>query len=148
MRELTRQFIWRAGCRQRHNPRDHLAANHHRRGYRGLERDRAADRADLIRRRLRDALIGQTAQKDAVAPGLGDRPIEEFMPSARSISRRGYHRQGRRSAALPAARRYRDSIPAYASTVTFARPRSSDVADQCLDYGFRAIAARLGRCAA
>ena len=35
---------------------------------------------------------------------------------------------------------YRDRIPAYASTVTYATIEEFlDVADQCLEYGFRAI---------
>ena len=45
---------------------------------------------------------------------------------------------------------YRDSIPAYASTTTFATVEEFlDVADQCLELGFPAIKLHAsGRCAA
>ncbi len=100
---------------------------------------------DLIRRRIRDLLIGQNPlQKELLWHQIWevDR-IEEFPMYMLGAVDIALWDITAKLAGLPLYRLlggYRDEIQAYASTVTFATTEEFlDVADQCLDYGFRAI---------
>lgn len=106
---------------------------------------RGAIALDLVRRRLRDLLLGQDAlQKELLWHRVWevDR-IEEFPMYALGAVDVALWDVTAKAAGLPLYQLlggYRDSIAAYASTVTFASTEEYlDVADQCLAYGFRAI---------
>lgn len=100
---------------------------------------------DLIRHRIRDLLIGQNPlQKELLWHQIWevDR-IEEFPMYMLGAVDIALWDITAKLADLPLYRLlggYRDEIQTYASTVTFATTEEFlDVADQCLDYGFRAI---------
>ncbi len=100
---------------------------------------------DLIGRRIRDMLIGQEPlQKELLWHQIWeiDR-IEEFPMYMLGAVDVALWDITAKAAGLPLYQLlggYRDRIPAYASTVTFASTAEFlDVADQCLDYGFKAI---------
>ena len=106
---------------------------------------RGAIALDLIRRRLRDELIGQNPlQKELLWHRMWeiDR-IEEFPIYMLGAVDVALWDITAKAAGLPLYQLlggYRDKLPAYASTVTFATTEEYlDVADQCLAYGFRAI---------
>ncbi len=106
---------------------------------------RGAIALDLIRRRLRDLLIGQDPlMKELLWHQIWeiDR-IEEFPMYALGAVDVALWDITAKVAGLPLYQLlggYRDKIPAYASTVTFATTQEYlDVADQCVEYGFQAI---------
>jgi len=106
---------------------------------------RGAVGIDAVRRRLKDELIGQNPlQKELLWHRAWevDR-IEEFPLYLLGAADVALWDITAKAAGLPLYQLlggYRDSIDAYASTVTFATTEEYlDVADQCLDYGFRAI---------
>jgi L-alanine-DL-glutamate epimerase-like enolase superfamily enzyme len=100
---------------------------------------------DLIRRRLRDLLIGRDPlQKELLWHEVWELDrIEEFPMYALGTVDVALWDITAKAAGLPLYQLlggYRDKIEAYASTVTFATTEEFlDVADQCLEYGFRAI---------
>ena len=100
---------------------------------------------DLIDRRLRDVLVGRDP---LLKEDLWERVweidrIEELPIYALGALDIALWDLTAKVAGLPLYKvigGYRDRIPAYASTVTFETTEEFlDVADQCLDYGFRAI---------
>ncbi len=100
---------------------------------------------DLIERRIRDAVIGKDPlQKELLWHEIWeiDR-IEEFPMYALGMVDVALWDITAKAAELSLHQLlggFRDQIPAYASTVTFATTEEFlDVADQCLDYGFKAI---------
>lgn len=106
---------------------------------------RGAVAIDLIRRRLRDAIIGKNPlQKELLWHEMWeiDR-IEEFPIYMLGAVDVALWDITAKAAGLPLYQLlggYREKITAYASTVTFASTDEYlDVADQCLEYGFRAI---------
>ena len=101
--------------------------------------------ADLIDRRLRDVLVGRDP---LLKEDLWERVweidrIEELPIYALGLADIALWDLTAKLAGLPLYKvigGYRDRIPAYASTVTFATTEEFlDVADQCLAAGFRAI---------
>jgi L-alanine-DL-glutamate epimerase-like enolase superfamily enzyme len=100
---------------------------------------------DLLRRRVRDELIGQDPlQKELLWHRMWELDrIEEFPLYFLGAVDVALWDITAKAAGLPLYQLlggYRDALPAYASTVTFASTAEYlDVADQCLDYGFRAI---------
>lgn len=100
---------------------------------------------DLLQRRVRDMLIGQNPlQKELLWHLIWELDrIEEFPMYFLGAVDVALWDITAKAAGLPLYQLlggYRDSIPAYASTVTFATTEEFlDVADQCLEYGFRAI---------
>ncbi|MFI1092490.1 enolase C-terminal domain-like protein [Streptomyces sp. NPDC020917] len=101
--------------------------------------------ADIVKRRIREDLIG----RDALARELLwhrlwelDR-IEEFPIYALGLVDVALWDIAAKAAGVPAYRllgSYREALPAYASTVTFSSVEEYlDVADQCLEAGYRAI---------
>ncbi|HEX2910871.1 MAG TPA: enolase C-terminal domain-like protein [Chloroflexia bacterium] len=100
---------------------------------------------DLIKRRISDLLIGQDPlQKEFLWHRIWevDR-IEEFPMYFLGAVDVALWDITAKVAGLPLYKLlggYRDKIPAYASTVTFASTEEFlEVADQCLEYGFKAI---------
>jgi L-alanine-DL-glutamate epimerase-like enolase superfamily enzyme len=100
---------------------------------------------DLVDRRLRDLLVGaDPLMKEELWERVWevDR-IEELPIYALGLADIALWDITAKVAGLPLYKvvgGYRDRIPAYASTVTFATTEEFlDVADQCLAYGFRAI---------
>lgn len=100
---------------------------------------------ELVDRRLRDMLIGHDP---LLKEHLWERAweidrIEELPIYALGLADIALWDITAQVAGLPLYRvigGYRDSIPAYASTVTFETTEEFlHVADQCLDYGFKAI---------
>jgi L-alanine-DL-glutamate epimerase-like enolase superfamily enzyme len=100
---------------------------------------------DYVNRRLRAELVGQ----DPLAREYlwhrvweMDR-IERFPPAIQGLADVALWDIAAKSAGLPLHQLLgsaRESIPAYASTVTFATTKEFlDVADQCLEYGYPAI---------
>jgi len=100
---------------------------------------------DLIRRRIKDWLIGQNPlQKELLWHQMWELDrIEEFPMYFLGAVDVALWDITAKAAGLPLYQLlggYRDEIPAYASTVTFATTEEFlEVADQCLDYGYRAI---------
>jgi len=100
---------------------------------------------DLIRRRLRDLLVGQNPlQKELHWHRVWELDrMEEFPIYILGAVDVALWDITAKAAGLPLYQLlggYRDKLPAYASTVTFATTEEyMDVADQCLAYGFRAI---------
>ncbi|MGH2531527.1 MAG: enolase C-terminal domain-like protein [Thermomicrobiales bacterium] len=101
--------------------------------------------AELVDRRLREMLVGRDP---LLKEDLWERVweldrIEELPIYALGLADIALWDITAKVAGLPLYKvigGYRDRIPAYASTVTFATTEEFlDVADQCLDYGFRAI---------
>src|SRR5919201_1468674 len=101
--------------------------------------------ADLVERRLRDELIGQDPlQREWVWHRVWELDrIEEFPIYALGLVDVALWDLTGKAAGLPVYQLlggYRTSIPAYASTVTFASVEEyHDVADQCLALGYPAI---------
>lgn len=100
---------------------------------------------DLVDRRLREELIGQDPlMKEYLWHRVWevDR-IEEFPIYFLGLADIALWDITAKAAGLPLYKLiggYRDRVPAYASTVTFGSIEEYlDVADQCLEYGFRAI---------
>lgn len=100
---------------------------------------------DLIRHRIRDAVIGKNPlQKELLWHEMWeiDR-IEEFPMYALGAVDVALWDITAKVAGIPLYQLlggYRDNIPAYASTVTFATTEEFlEVTDQCLEYGFKAI---------
>jgi L-alanine-DL-glutamate epimerase-like enolase superfamily enzyme len=100
---------------------------------------------DLVRRRLRGVLLGKNPlQKELLWHEVWeiDR-IEEFPMYVLGAADVALWDITAKAAGLPLYQLlggYRDKIPAYASTVTFASTEEyRDVADQCIEHGFRAI---------
>ncbi len=100
---------------------------------------------DLIKRRLKDELVGQDPlQKELLWHRVWevDR-IEEFPMYVLGAVDVALWDITAKAAGLPLYQLlggYRDAIPCYASTVTFATTEEFlDVADQCLEHGFPAI---------
>ncbi len=100
---------------------------------------------DLVERRLRDELIGQDPlQKEWLWHRIWELDrIEEFPLYALGLIDIALWDIIGKAAGLPVYQLlggFRDSIPAYASTVTFASIEEYlDVADQCLSLGYPAI---------
>ncbi len=100
---------------------------------------------DLVERRLRDELIGQDPlQKEWLWHRIWELDrIEEFPLYALGLIDIALWDVTGKVAGLPVYQLlggFRDSIPAYASTVTFASiDEYLDVADQCLGLGYPAI---------
>lgn len=101
--------------------------------------------ADLVERRLRDMLVGRDPllKEDLWERAWEVDRIEEFPIYALGLADIALWDITAKVAGLPLYKvigGYRDRIPAYASTVTFATTEEFlDVADQCLAAGFRAI---------
>ena len=101
--------------------------------------------ADIVDRVLRDELVGERADRGSgsgTGSGSSTGPRSSRSGcSASSTSRSGISKAG--SLGVPVHRllgTYRDSIPAYASTTTFATVEEYlDVCDQCLELGYPAI---------
>jgi L-alanine-DL-glutamate epimerase-like enolase superfamily enzyme len=144
---VAHQFVWRAGIpgsgARRETTWLHLVTDE---GIDGLSPiPRGAIALDLIRRRLREPLIGQNPlQKELLWHQIWeiDR-IEEFPLYFLGAVDVALWDITAKAAGLPLYQLlggYRDRIPAYASTVTFATTEEFlEVADQCLEHGFRAI---------
>jgi L-alanine-DL-glutamate epimerase-like enolase superfamily enzyme len=100
---------------------------------------------DLVDRRLREMVVGADPllKEDLWKRVWEIDRIEELPIYALGLIDIALWDLTAKVAGLPLYRvigGYRDRIPAYASTVTFATTEEFlDVADQCLDYGFRAI---------
>ncbi|MHB8644202.1 MAG: enolase C-terminal domain-like protein [Thermomicrobiales bacterium] len=100
---------------------------------------------DLVDRRLRDELIGQDPlMKEHLWHRIWELDrIEEFPIYFLGLADIALWDITAKSAGLPLYKLiggYRERIPAYASTVTFGSIEEFlDVADQCLEHGFRAI---------
>jgi len=101
--------------------------------------------ADLVERRLRDGLVGQNPlQCEWIWHHLWevDR-VEEFPIYIHGLIDAALWDIAGKAAGLPLYRLlggFRESIPAYASTVTFASIEEYlDVADQCLTLGYQAV---------
>jgi L-alanine-DL-glutamate epimerase-like enolase superfamily enzyme len=144
---VPHQFVWRAGLPGSGAMREttwlRIITEAGIEGWSAIARGPIA--LDLIKRRLRDMLIGQDAlQKELLWHQVWeiDR-IEELPMYILGAVDIALWDITAKAAGLPLYQLlggYRDSIPAYASTVTFASTEEFlDVADQCLDYGFRAI---------
>jgi len=141
------QFVWRTGLPGSGETIEwtwlHLVTDE---GIDGFSRImRGAISLDLIRRRIKEWLIGQNPlQKELLWHQMWeiDR-IEEFPMYFLGAVDVALWDITAKAAGLPLFQLlggYRDEIPAYASTVTFATTEEFlDVADQCLDYGYRAI---------
>ncbi len=101
--------------------------------------------ADLVERRLREELIGQDPlQREWLWHRIWELDrIEEFPVYALGLIDVALWDLAGKAAGLPVHRLlggYREAIPAYASTVTFADSAEFlDVADQCLALGYPAI---------
>jgi L-alanine-DL-glutamate epimerase-like enolase superfamily enzyme len=146
-RPIKHQFVWRKGL-----PGSGATAISTRLTIRtdeGLEGDayiaRGAIFVDLVDRRLRDMLIGQDAfLKEHLWKEVWeiDR-VEELPLYALGAVDVALWDLNAKYAGMPLYRMIggaRDRIPAYASTVTFRDTEEFlDVADQCLEWGFRAI---------
>lgn len=106
---------------------------------------RGAIAIDLLRRRVRDWLIGQNPlQKELLWHQIWELDrIEEFPLYFLGAVDVALWDITAKAAGLPLYQLlggYRDKLPAYASTVTFATTEEFlEVANQCLEYGFRAI---------
>src|SRR3954452_23953361 len=107
--------------------------------------DRGAIIVDLFERRLREMLVGRDP---LLKEDLWERVweidrLEEMPIYFLGIADIALWDITAKVAGLPLYKvigGYRDRIPAYASTVTFASTEEFlDIADQCLDFGFRAI---------
>ncbi|MFI6597594.1 enolase C-terminal domain-like protein [Nonomuraea sp. NPDC050536] len=101
--------------------------------------------ADLVQRRIRDDLLGRDPLwRELLWHRLWELDrIEELPIYALGLVDVALWDLAGKAANLPVHQllgTYRDAIPAYASTVTFATMEEYlDVADQCLDLGFQAI---------
>ncbi len=101
--------------------------------------------ADLVERRLRDMLVGRDPlmKEDLWERAWEVDRIEEFPIYALGLADIALWDITAKVAGLPLYKvigGYRDRIPAYASTVTFETTEEFlDVADQCIEAGFRAI---------
>src|SRR5579864_5833588 len=101
--------------------------------------------ADLVERRLRDELVGQDPlQREWIWHRLWELDrVEEFPIYIHGLIDAALWDIACKAADLPLYRLlggFRESIPAYASTVTFPSTEEYlDVADQCLALGYRAI---------
>jgi len=101
--------------------------------------------ADLVERRLRDMLVGRDPlmKEDLWERAWEVDRIEEFPIYALGLADIALWDITAKVAGLPLYKvigGYRDRIPAYASTVTFETTEAFlDVADQCIEAGFRAI---------
>lgn len=146
-RPVKHRFVWRKGLpgSGTHNISTKLTI----RTEDGLEGHAYAPRGpvfvDLVERRLRGILIGQDAfLKEHLLREVWeiDR-IEELPLYALGVVDIALWDLNAKFARMPLDKMIggaRDSIPAYASTVTFADTAEFlDVADQCVEYGFKAI---------
>lgn len=101
--------------------------------------------ADLVERRLRDELVGQDPlQREWIWHRLWELDrVEEFPIYIHGLIDAALWDIAGKAASLPLYRLlggFRESIPAYASTVTFASIEEYlDVADQCLTLGYQAL---------
>lgn len=101
--------------------------------------------ADLVKRRIREDLLGRDPLwRELLWHRLWELDrIEEFPIYALGLVDIALWDLAGKAANLPVHRllgTYRDSIPAYASTVTFSSVEEYlDVADQCLEAGYTAI---------
>jgi L-alanine-DL-glutamate epimerase-like enolase superfamily enzyme len=148
MREpIKHQFVWRAGLPGSGEVAEwtwlRLITDEGIDGYSRIARGPIA--LDLLQRRIKAMLIGKNPlQKELLWHEIWELDrIEEFPMYFLGAVDVACWDITAKAAGLPLYQLlggYRDSIPAYASTVTFATTEEFlDVADQCLDYGFRAI---------
>lgn len=144
---ILHQFVWRRGLPGSGAVSQttwlHLVTDAGVEGFSPIARGLLA--LDLIGRRLRDMLIGQDPlQKELLWHQIWeiDR-IEEFPMYMLGAVDVALWDITAKTAGLPLYQLlggYRERIPAYASTVTFASTAEFlDVADQCLAYGFKAV---------
>ncbi len=146
-RPVKHQFVWRKGLPG--SGTTHTTTKITIRTDDGLEGHAYAARGaiivDLFDRRLRDILIGQDPlMKEHLWKEVWeiDR-IEELPLYVTGLIDIALWDLNAKYANMPLYKMiggFRDSIPAYASTVTFKDTAEFlDVADQCLEYGFKAI---------
>lgn len=145
--EVEKPFAWREGIpgsgRSYHITWIRVITDSGIEGFGFIERGELA--LDIVRRRLRDMLIGEDPlQKELIWHRTWeiDR-IEEFPIYVLGAVDIALWDITAKVAGLPLYKLlggYRDKIAAYASTATFSSVEEYlDVADQCLAYGFRAI---------
>ena len=144
---VPHEFVWRAGLPGSGTSTEttwlRLLTDEGLEGWSSIPRGALA--IDLVRRRFRDALLGQNPlQKELLWHRIWeiDR-IEEFPLYVLGAADVALWDITAKAAGLPLYQLlggYRDKIAAYASTVTFGSTEEYlEVADQCLEHGFRAI---------
>jgi L-alanine-DL-glutamate epimerase-like enolase superfamily enzyme len=144
---VRHQFRWRAGLpgsgTSHDNARLTIETDEGITGEARMNRGKIV--ADLVDRRLREMLVGcdPLLKEDLWERAWEVDRIEEFPIYFLGLADIALWDITAKAAGLPLYKvigGYRDRIPAYASTVTFETTEEFlDVADQCLDYGFRAI---------
>lgn len=144
---ITDQFVWRKGLPGSGTSSEHLRLTIGTdEGVTGVAMaGHGTILKDIVDRRLRDELLGQDPlMKEHLWERLWELDrIEEIPVYGLGLVDVALWDLTAKIAGLPLYRLiggYRDSIPAYASTVTFSTVEEFlDVADQCLEAGFRAI---------
>lgn len=144
---ISQPYRWREGLPASGTSREvawlHVVTDEGIDGFSNIPR--GAITLDLVRRQIRDELIGQDPlQKEWLWHRMWELDrLEEFpiyMLGAVDVALWDITAKAANMPLYKLLGGYRDSIPAYASTVTFDTTEEYlHVIDQCLDYGFRAI---------